>query len=271
MVKAQQQQTGMAVSSLSGDLIKLITDRCLVPNITPAGVSSGLAAQITTLATEIIGHYENILGNIDNIQTLVLGERMDAANVRVVIESLSDVIDQDKAIIDKCEERMRAIKDEIDTLGPKLAEEQDRKAEQTLNAEYAEVAAVEENSPITDEPNADVASWNAQLFAEYNNLKRSDYKTDAEYQSARGKAQRHCQIQPTRLQPGNRRPSLVLLYVFWLDRCAHVHRRERRWQLPKKDAEGACVQPRIRSPTEYHRARLPNVGKPESVSGGQRP
>jgi uncharacterized coiled-coil protein SlyX len=185
MVKAQQQQTGMAVSSLSGDLIKLITDRCLVPNITPAGVSSGLAAQLTTLSTKIIGHYENILGNIDNIQTLVLGEKMDAANVRVVIESLSDVIDQHKAIIDKCEERMRAIKDEIDTLGPKLAEEQRKNAEQSLNAQYAEMAAVEENSPITTDPNTSIASWNAQHIAEYNNMKRSDYKTDAEYQSAR--------------------------------------------------------------------------------------
>ena len=189
MSRAQQIQTGMAVTSISGDLIKLITDRCLVPNITPSGVSTGLASKTIALSTEIFGIYDGILGNLDNIQAKVIGEKMDAENVRVIIESLTTVIDQDKLIIDKCEARMRALKSEIEQKVPALKAEQEQKSKELVDAEEAEDNAILSSSPITGTDDASVAAKIKNLIAEYEALKRSDFDSDKAYNDARTAAQ----------------------------------------------------------------------------------
>ncbi len=173
MVRAQLIQTSIAVKSLSGDLIQLIVDRALVPNITPSGCG-GVAAQING----IIGDYVNSTMHIsDNIQDMVLGKRVSAKDARAVIDQMAEMIAVNKEIIQECTKEAHRLQKEIENRFAKLETEYEEKIDAMVESADAAEAAVIEASPIDETPDAsivsEISSFDAQIQKETDSDKKA--------------------------------------------------------------------------------------------------
>ncbi len=180
MVRAQLIQTSIAMKSLSGDLIQLIVDRALVPNITPAG-AGGVASSINGIIGDYVG---NIMGTTDMLQDMIIGKRVKAGEAREIIDALADTIIQNEKIIVSCRKRLLELKSEIERKYETLEKEYEKNVDDLMVAADAEANAVLEQCPIDGTPNAEIkialAAYDARLAA-----LASQSLSDDEYRTAR--------------------------------------------------------------------------------------
>ena len=154
MVKVQSFQTSNAVKSLSGDLIQLIVDRALVPNITPSGMG-GIAASINGTIADYV---TNIMHTNDQLQEMVIGKRVSGADAREIIDKLSDTLLHNERIINVCFKELRRLKGEIESKYEQLEAEYEEKVNTLIDEADAESDAVINASPVDGAPNADIVA-----------------------------------------------------------------------------------------------------------------
>ena len=103
--KATYIKTAVAVKSTSGDLIELICDRCLVPNITPAGAGGLAASAVGT----VIDYINNVAGIQSGIIKNVVGQRTTSDAALEVIERCNMVNTESIKFINTCISRIKEI------------------------------------------------------------------------------------------------------------------------------------------------------------------
>lgn len=119
MCNAQVVKQKVAIMSLSGDLIQLITDRCLVPNITPSG--SGLIS--TSIAGTCFDYISSITGIVDDLQDYVVGKRVRAEDASAVISDCDEMISKSMSFINTCLNKAQYVVADVDDLYIKLESE----------------------------------------------------------------------------------------------------------------------------------------------------
>ena len=182
MVAAKRLQTNAAVKSISGDLIQLITDRALVPNITPAG-TGGIATSISTTVSDYVS---SITGATDSLQDMVIGKRVRAADATAVIEQMAVIIEIDKNIIQTCLAEAHKLQNQIEN-----------SYQSVVDASVAEYATLDERldaqeeyvskaAPFTSEPSATVVARNKAYDEQYEKIRnsRGNYPSDEAWTNA---------------------------------------------------------------------------------------
>lgn len=177
MVAANNIRTRVAVQSLSGDLIQLICDKVLVPNITPAG-AGGVAAQINSL---ILDYKMSISGLNDDIQDLVLGKRVRADVASEIISKMAETIDYNELIIRQCCQEAHRLQKEINEKCPDvIALINDRRA-QTETTEKQQQQEIIDATFVDVEAAPDAANAIYPIVEKLNNLNAADFDTLEDY------------------------------------------------------------------------------------------
>lgn len=140
------QQISIAVKSISSDLIKLIVDQILVPNVimSPTG-------KLSSAFASVVGLIEQQVGITDSLYKKLLGESINAASASEVINDLWKLINNVEEIAnnlkDKCESLVSEIEQNIASLKIKelqiIQNDDFKKEEQTIaiNTTIAQVVA----------------------------------------------------------------------------------------------------------------------------------
>ena len=123
--RAEYLRTAAAVKSTAGDLIQLITDRLLVPNITPAGVG-GMSAQIIGACFD---HINTLTGMQDSLTKRIVGDRATAGTALKVIENANTAIKSNYSFMQTCMDRAHAAQKEIDNRCKELEKEAKKEEE----------------------------------------------------------------------------------------------------------------------------------------------
>lgn len=140
-----------AILSTSGDMIQLITDRVLVPNITVSG-TGGFA---TSIATEVFGYAASITGCMDNVINNLVGERTTSTDASQIITEMNMALELNEKILKKCDEKLESLKTEIENKYKELEEEYNSKEKaerEQYNQRFAslkERVQAEEDSEIS--------------------------------------------------------------------------------------------------------------------------
>ena len=168
---AEYIKAAAAVKSISGGLIELITDKCLVPNITPAG-AGGLAAQIIGTALDYVN---NIAGIQSGIINNVVGKRPTTEQTLEAIKRCDMVISESRSFIATCIQRIADLGKEIKVKNEQYYAEEaeaERRAEAIIDSLYDEFGVVREEDATNPELVAELkeradAYW--KLFNVYTN------------------------------------------------------------------------------------------------------
>ena len=171
MVRANDLKTSVAMKSLSGDLIQLITDKCLVPRITMSG-TGGVATEISTT---IFDYVNSITGMTDDLQDMVVGRRVRASDATTVMTRMAETIDFNEKIIKDCLKRCHEIQSEIETKYPELVEKKKKVEEERVKQEKENAESIIEASPeiVSDKTikktNEDYDARLSELYKKMNN------------------------------------------------------------------------------------------------------
>ena len=95
---AKSYQTSTAIMSTSGDLISFITERALVPGITPGG----MAALAPSIKGEVQGLLDKCTGFSDTITSTITGEKLDAKTARKIIDAYWQIITVRQSMAEYC-------------------------------------------------------------------------------------------------------------------------------------------------------------------------
>ncbi len=163
---------GAGLKSTSGDLIELICDRCLVPNITPAG-SGGMAASIIGTTLDYIN---NIAGIQSRIIKDVVGERASSSAAMKVITHCDGVLEETDEFIGNCLARIEDLKSKI--------EAKDRAIRAAQKAQYEAESKYESEKVAEIERLWSVTSATETIVAKLKSLNASVATTLAAYNSA---------------------------------------------------------------------------------------
>ena len=147
---AEYIKAAAAVKSISGGLIELITDKCLVPNITPAG-AGGLAAQIIGTALDYVN---NIAGIQSGIINNVVGKRPTTEQTLEAIKRCDMVISESRSFIATCIQRIADLGKEIKAKNEQYYAEEaeaERRAEAIIDSLYDEFGVVREEDATNPE------------------------------------------------------------------------------------------------------------------------
>lgn len=118
LVRVRQAQISTAVNAISSDLIGLITERALVPAITPGG----LGALMPSVKGEIIGIVDKITGFSDTIITKTTEKKINAASARQLIDYYWQIIEHDQQLAQYCVDRFLSDKSELNDAWDKALE-----------------------------------------------------------------------------------------------------------------------------------------------------
>ena len=146
-------RTAAGVKSISGGLIELITDKVLVPNITPAG-AGGIAAQLIGTALDYVNNIANIQSGIINT---VVAKRPTTEQTLEAIKRCDMVISESRLFIAQCIQRIADLKKEIKERNEqfeKALEDADNKA----NAQISYIAALIYQTYDEYEPNPEIVA-----------------------------------------------------------------------------------------------------------------
>ena len=169
MVAAKRLQTNAAVKSISGDLIQLITDRALVPNITPAG-TGGVT---TSIATTVSDYVFSITGAIDKLQDMVIGKRVRAADATAVIEQMGVIIEIDRNMIQTCLAEAHKLQNQIQDRYQSVVDAATAKYATLDEKLTAQEQYVDKAAPFTSEPDPTVTARNKSFDEQYEKIKSS--------------------------------------------------------------------------------------------------
>lgn len=133
-------RTQLAVKSVAGDLIQLLCDKCLVPNITPTGIS-GVEGQIVGT---VLDYLNTATGAADEIVETAVGKRVTADAAGDLIDRFGRLLDATYGIAKACIDECDRLRDEIDAEYEKICDAE--KNAQTADEE----ANVEANAPLAD-------------------------------------------------------------------------------------------------------------------------
>ena len=112
-------RTEAAVKSISGDLIQLIVDRVLVPNITPSGIApAGIEGMASKIFGAVLDSANTLTGASDSLVKNVAGEKLDAKKARSVIDAANKSIEENVKIIENCLEGIQTLRAEIQSQYP---------------------------------------------------------------------------------------------------------------------------------------------------------
>lgn len=142
--RGNERRMDTAAKALSGDLIALITDKVLVPNITASNpIELGLNY---TIRKEVLGSLFDYVNSItelgDELTEAVVGERASGDAGAELIAKVTDLINMNLHLINNCMARLRANKAEMERLGPQKAEESKKKSEELAKREEASAKAI---------------------------------------------------------------------------------------------------------------------------------
>ncbi len=104
--EAKMTQTSIAVKTISSGLIELITDRAMVPAMTPGGLS-GLMPDVKG---ELIGLVENLTGLQGELKAMVIGEKPDPNMARLYINYYWRVINTYESLGNACVDQFLGLK-----------------------------------------------------------------------------------------------------------------------------------------------------------------
>lgn len=138
---AEYRRTEAAVKSTSGDLIQLICDRVLVPNITPSGMLSGIEAIPSKILGSVFDMANTLSGAQDKLVEKVVGERTTAAKARLVIDNANSAIAVNKKIITTCMNGVQSLRADIEREYPALKEAHEKREKEVIDAYDAKLAA----------------------------------------------------------------------------------------------------------------------------------
>ena len=136
--KATYIKTAVAVKSLSGDLIELLCDKCLVPNITPAGAGGLAASAIGT----VLDYVNNVAGIQSSIIKNVVGQRTTSDTALEVIERCNMVNTESIKFINACLSRSKELRQKYVDEAIKYTEKVLEIREKALNDAHAEADAL---------------------------------------------------------------------------------------------------------------------------------
>ena len=164
-------RTAAGVKSISGGLIELITDKVLVPNITPAG-AGGIAAQLIGTALDYVNNIANIQSGIINT---VVAKRPTTEQTLEAIKRCDMVISESRSFIATCIQRIADLGKEIKVKNEQYYAEEaeaERRAEAIIDSLYDEFGVVREEDATNPELVAELkeladAYW--KLFNVYTN------------------------------------------------------------------------------------------------------
>ena len=161
-----------AVKSISGDLIQLICDRVLVPNITPwSGIApSGIAGIPSKIFGAVLDMGNSLTGAQDSLVKNVAGEKADAKKARLVIDAANEAIESNVKIIKECMDGIQTLRGEIEAQYPAL------KAAYNERKEAVEKARTEKKADNWEWEDPRIASEEA--FATYQNRSVTKYITN---------------------------------------------------------------------------------------------
>lgn len=181
LVNIRYQLTQLSVKAISGDLIQIITDKALVPNITPAG--SGGA--ITSIATNTFDLINSLTGMTDNLTEKVIGKRASSSDVAEIVSAFSQIADADYQIALNCKNQIQSLVNEINSEVPEYYANLDKageKAREKLDEATQSYEAFKENDPGTNETVK--TTWDNKCPKPPTAPKRENYSSDADYNAA---------------------------------------------------------------------------------------
>lgn len=157
MRQAEYKRTQVAVQSVAGDLISLICDKVLVPNITPSGALSGAASIGQKIFAEVLEYADKASGYCDNAVAMLVGQRVTASIATEVMTAMANTIDCQYNIIRRSLEACHDLQNQIDAIYPGL-KEQAKTSQDAWNARNSEAFRQYFDSPITGEPDAGIGA-----------------------------------------------------------------------------------------------------------------
>ena len=153
---AEYRKTGVALKSTSADFIQLITDKVLVPNITPAGAGGYISQAISTA----LDYANNLSHAQDNLVNSIVGDRITPDIAMLIIDNSNESISLLKGIIQTCMHRAQALKGEIESKYAKYKAED----EAALDRVAKHNIKVFEKCGTEIDPNPDVWGTYVSLF-----------------------------------------------------------------------------------------------------------
>lgn len=136
----------IAIQSVAGDLIQLITDRCLVPNITPSGMSGELGNAVGT----ILDYLNTVTGAQDKLIEKYVGQRVSADDFTEALIRVREIAAAHEVYIGKFMEKVQEYKREAEAYYQRVLEDE-RERIATLDQIWQEnIARTEAASAIGD-------------------------------------------------------------------------------------------------------------------------
>ena len=157
-VKAgNEKRLDTAAKALSGDLIALICDKVLVPNITfknpiELGFKYGFRKEVLGA---LFDYVNSISEAGDMLVKQVVGERASGESGAELIAKVTDLINMNLRLINDCMSRLRANTSEMESMGPRKAAERQRAEQERArqaNAVAQEIDQRMEAAPVTGNP-----------------------------------------------------------------------------------------------------------------------
>ena len=155
--RGNEKRIDTAAKALSGDLIALICDKVLVPNITATNpIELGFKYGIRK---EVLGSLFDYINSIttlgDTLVNEVVGERATGDSGAELIDKLTDLINMDLHLINTCMARLRSNKSELESMYSQKTVESEKKAQERTQKAEAERQATDQRvaaAPVTGYP-----------------------------------------------------------------------------------------------------------------------
>lgn len=166
-------QTKLAVTSLSGEIIKMITDKALVPVITVSG-TAGLSKDI---ALEVFEYFDNLTGMSDSIQQKVVDQRLGPSDVSQIINDMANMMDTNIKLAEFCLNNMENLKSEIENDYNQFKKEIEEQEKQYSNRkeERSEILREHEAKLKIDDYDAEIVEKVATLREQFSKLAHEIY------------------------------------------------------------------------------------------------
>ena len=181
LLNIRYQCTQMSVKAISGDLIQIITDKALVPNITPAGSGSA----ITSIATNIFDLVNSLTGATDKLSDKVIGKKASSADVAEMVTSLSQIADGDYQIALNAKNQIEQLKAEINAEAPILyatLDDHSEAVQKQIDDARDSYKIFKEEDPAANSSLS--SSWDSRCPKPPTQPKKENYSTDEDYEAA---------------------------------------------------------------------------------------
>jgi len=191
LLNIRYQLTQISVRAISGELIQIIVDKALVPNITPAGTGGA----ITEIATNTFDLINSLTGVTDSLTEKVIGKRASASDVAEIVTAMSQIADADYQIAVNCANQIKAFRDDINAKAPAYYENLGKPSANTQRLVDNAAASYEAFQNADPGTNADVkTAWQENRPKEPVAPERENYSDTQAYWAAYATYQKNYEI-----------------------------------------------------------------------------